>query len=149
MKNIKITCIVLILICSYFLDSFSYFSKSRVVEGLNNTLTTKNFQTFKNIDKNLLGTWISEFELLNGRLKEAKGTHKITFKKNGKFYSIYKPDNYKNGYWEVSNDSILKLYMKVIDEFKIVELTSNSLKVKALYYSPDTLIINYKKGLNH
>jgi len=96
----------------------------------------------------LVGVWVSQSEIRNGVKSELKNIHRLELSANGKFNSYYKPSNHKTGNWELRNDSILQLYMKAVDLYRLLQLTDTSLSCQLLFNYPDTVVINYQKIIN-
>ncbi len=75
--------------------------------------------------KQLPGTWQSATGL-NGETP----LWTVTFNEDGTYESFLKPSTYKNGTWDIANDTSLFICVKDIDKFTILKLNDTLLHIR-------------------
>ena len=98
----------------------------------------------ENLSANLVGSWVSTFQVIEHDTTAIDGTFRINFKEDGSFSSLYKPDNHKTGHWKAGTNSF-RLFMKATDEFEILELTDSSMVTKLRYNGNSDILYSFKR----
>jgi hypothetical protein len=55
----------------------------------------------------------------------------LTFHPDGSFESFYKPSTYKEGTWDIANDTVLYLCVKEIEKFSILQINDSTLEIRS------------------
>ncbi len=95
----------------------------------------------KDIFKKLAKHWISVKEEVDGKEDQAPGNFELILNADSTFKSWYKSgNNRKQGHWHLTNDSTFSLYLKAIDDYRIIALTDSTLGVKLLWIREPTIL---------
>ncbi|KXX66490.1 hypothetical protein [Flammeovirga sp. SJP92] len=140
----------LILFIGFILLSVIYGCSQKKNKVLQSKKTSTN-DHLANIDipfklsTHLVGTWVSIGEYKNGKKVKEEGGHTLILKADSTYESLYKPNNLKRGRWLLIADTIIRLQMKVLDDYLIEDISDSTLKTQLLYLEPDKYVIEYKK----